>query len=253
MELLFLYVSKYKLFKEQSFHFDSRYRFSYEKCGNFYRTLRLASYDESVLPKDFYHLAEFGPGTIDCVSAVIGENGTGKTTLAVLLQDILEPGGDMKEFVAVFVERCGDGDVKFSVYCHVPRDINAMHQSISFIGFKSKPDIFYWPDYTWPKNAEWDLRTRLRLIYYSPLFTTERVFGYRRRVYDEDEPRESMDGLRHVTDVRKYAIQDISVTGSTLDLLDDDTFSRGSQSLLIYERKRVIDFIKIHYHPIGVE
>lgn len=245
MELLFLYVSKYKLFKEQSFHFDSRYRFSYEKCGNFYRTLRLASCDESVLPKDFYHLAEFGPGTIDCVSAVIGENGAGKTSLAVLMQDIIEPGGDIKEFVAIFADRRGDGDVKFSVYCHVPRDINDMHNSISFVGFKNKPDIFYWPDYTWPQNAELDLRTRLRLIYYSPLFTTERVFGYRRRVYDEDEPRESMDGLRHLTDVRKYAIQDISVTGSTLDLLDDDTFSRGSQSLLIYERKRVIDFIKV--------
>ena len=245
MELVFLYVSKYKLFVDQSFNLDSRYRFSYEINGNkFYRTLNLLSSDARALPNDFYCLKDVGTGTVDCVSAVIGENGSGKTTFAALIQDIIEPAGSMAEFVAVFCEQYDGGAIKFSAYCHVPRDVNTGQHGITFAGFKCEPDVYHWPDCTWPQNAGIDLRTRLRLIYYSPLFTTERAFGYRRSIHDEEEPKESLDGLRHVTDMQKYAVQDISVTGSTLDLLDN-TIGEGSKSLLIYERRRVIDFMRL--------
>ena len=243
MELVFLYVSKYKLFEDKSFHFDSRFRFSYEMSGNFHRTLKLVSYDEHALPRDFYRLEGFGPGVIDCVSAVIGENGSGKTTLAVFLQDIMEPAGGMKEFVAMFVNRNDDGGLSYSMYCHVPRDINTRNHGINFVGFCRKPDVYQWPDYTWPQNVDCDLRTKLRLVYYSPLFTTERVFGYRERVYDGEE-RFPHKEYPEISDMRRFAIRDLSLTGTTLNLIDDETFSSGSTSLMIYERKRVINFMR---------
>lgn len=243
MELVFLYVSTYKVFRNKSFHFDTRYHFAYDILDNFHRMVRLVSCDESALPRDFYCLPEFGPGTVDCVSAVIGENGTGKTTLAVLLQDIFEPAGDMREFVAIFADRKDDGSAEFSLYCHVPRDVNTRMHGLRFSGFVKMPDVNLWPDYTWPKYSDVDLRTKLRMIYYSPLFTVERVFGYRERVYDSEE-RFHEKRYSSISGMRRFGVRDLSVTGTTLNLIDDETFSSGSTSLLIYERKRVINFIR---------
>ena len=64
-----------------------------------------------------------GEGRVDCISALIGENGSGKTSVAVLLQDIMEPSGSMPEFVTVFGERNAENEMEFSVYCRVSRDI----------------------------------------------------------------------------------------------------------------------------------
>ena len=238
MHLLFLYMKKYKALSDVGFNFESGYRFSYANA-----TLTLEECDHQALPVDFYRVEGDGEGRVDCISAIIGENGSGKTSVAVLLQDIMEPSGSMPEFLTVFGERNAENEMEFSVYCRVPRDINTREPQIKFKGFVTNPPVNVWPDYTHPQHYEEDLRNKLRLIYYSPLFTTERAFGFREKVAFADESIDTKGYGGAILDRRRYAIRDISVTGSLQNLLDDDTYSPGSWSPLIYERKRIISFM----------
>lgn len=238
MHLLYLYVKKYRALLDVGFNFESGYRFSYANA-----TLELEQCDHQALPADFYRVEGDGKGRVDCISAIIGENGSGKTSVAVLLQDIMEPSGSMPEFVTVFGERNAKNEMEFSVYCHVSRDINTGKPLIKFKGFVTEPPVSVWPDYTHPQHHEEDLRNKLRIIYYSPLFTTERVFGFREKVAFADEPIDSKGYAGAIQDRRRYAIRDVSVTGGLQNLLDDNSFSPGSWSPRIYERKRIISFM----------
>lgn len=71
MHLLYLYVKKYRALADVGFNFESGYCFSYANA-----TLALEQCDHQDLPADFYRVEGDGEGRVDCISVIIGENGS---------------------------------------------------------------------------------------------------------------------------------------------------------------------------------
>lgn len=78
MKLLFLYIEKSRKFRNQSFNFDSNERFHY--------TAKTLTYEKlDVLPHGFFDVDNVGNDLDLSVSAIVGENGSGKTSMAYIL------------------------------------------------------------------------------------------------------------------------------------------------------------------------
>ena len=70
MELLYLWIDKYKNIEKQGFNFSSQYRFDYNPESG-----------ELKVEENPNHIAGFFPDGISNVTAIIGENGAGKSNL----------------------------------------------------------------------------------------------------------------------------------------------------------------------------
>ena len=82
-KIIYLYVKKYGILENVEVSFDPEYEVHYEKgCLK-------ASY-KSLLPSDFYAIDGISLQKINGLSAVVGVNASGKTSVAKLLKDILE-------------------------------------------------------------------------------------------------------------------------------------------------------------------
>lgn len=104
MKLLFLYIENFRVYKDCSINFDSNERFVYAD-----RTLSFDEGAQADVPDDFFYLSQSratrGPfavsSRVDCVSAVIGENGAGKTSLAEMLNHAFSRGRTEERFIYV--------------------------------------------------------------------------------------------------------------------------------------------------------
>lgn len=109
MKLLFLYIENFRVHRNCAFNFDSNERFLYAN-----RTLSFANTSKAKVPDDFFHLSMSSArrgafavtSRVDCVSAVIGENGAGKTSLAEMLNHAFSRG--MVEERFIYVCKVGD-------------------------------------------------------------------------------------------------------------------------------------------------
>lgn len=102
MQLLYLYIDDFRTHKAREFNFDSNYRFSIEN-----RQLRLTR--KHVVPRKFFRVEEAAASHVDAVSAIIGENGTGKTSVAAFLNEALANGIEKsRKFVCVLKVRQKD-------------------------------------------------------------------------------------------------------------------------------------------------
>ena len=71
MELLYIWIENFKNIKKQGFNFSSKYWFEFDYKKN----ELICKKNENYLPKDF-----FGDN-IKNITAIVGENGSGKTSL----------------------------------------------------------------------------------------------------------------------------------------------------------------------------
>ena len=120
MELLYLYVSKYKGLENKEFNFSSKYKIHY---NNELKSLECVNDVE--LPENFW------AKNIRSVTGIIGKNGAGKTTLIrLLLHSCISEGlsEDPENVIVAYKER--KNSKKISFYCH---------QSIELISY---PDFF---------------------------------------------------------------------------------------------------------------
>ena len=109
MKLLFLYIENFRVHRNCAFNFDSNERFLYAN-----RTLSFANTSKAKVPDDFFHLSMSSArrgafavtSRVDCVSAVIGKNGAGKTSLAEMLNHAFSRG--MVEDRFIYVCKVGD-------------------------------------------------------------------------------------------------------------------------------------------------
>ena len=97
MKLLFLYIKKYRSFVERQMNFDADERFVFENG-----TLSRRATDP--LPSGFFNLKPGQDrGCVSSVSMVLGENGSGKTSLAAILDEIFSnPRTEQLEYVCVY-------------------------------------------------------------------------------------------------------------------------------------------------------
>jgi hypothetical protein len=85
MKLLYLYIRDYGILKNVEFNFDSEYRFHFDKD-----TRELTQLEpENQLDDDFFSINKKGNDrVIESVSAIIGNNGAGKTSVAKFLDEL---------------------------------------------------------------------------------------------------------------------------------------------------------------------
>lgn len=96
MEVLFLYLKQYGPFREQEFNFTSNHIFKYEKC-----THKLSYQNFPVLPEKFFSNKKDLSGNIQ-ISALVGNNGSGKTSVAQIITKILLQDEDIFEHILIF-------------------------------------------------------------------------------------------------------------------------------------------------------
>ena len=88
MKLLFLYIENFRVHQHRSFSFDSCHCFDYDPGTRMLMCHRAA---EGALADDFFAVREKAKSRVDSVSAIIGENGSGKTTIATALGEAMAP------------------------------------------------------------------------------------------------------------------------------------------------------------------
>ena len=98
MKLLYLYIENYGCIKDQEFNFDSEMQFHYDSK----KTPPLSIVRQDLLPKNFW-----GDGNVKSVSAIVGNNGAGKTTIARFIVDFLYYTYTLKDchFIVVFKKK----------------------------------------------------------------------------------------------------------------------------------------------------
>lgn len=101
MILHYLYIKEYACLKDARMRFSGKYRFRYSpQSGHLVADLRCP------LSEDFFSLSGNIKSKVDSVSAVVGSNGAGKTSIARSLQELCLPRNDITDFV-LFVEMEG--------------------------------------------------------------------------------------------------------------------------------------------------
>lgn len=100
MKLLYFYIKDFGCFKNREFNFDSRHRFHLEYKGNDEYILKHENGD--MLPDNFFSTNDSDLCPVQSVSAVIGPNGSGKTTIARALAKLRLNINHMYEHVIVY-------------------------------------------------------------------------------------------------------------------------------------------------------
>lgn len=85
MKLLYLWVEDYGILKDAEFNFDSNIRFHYDCEKN--ELKRIEAKNE--IPKNFFSLNNSAGNVVESVSAIIGNNGAGKTSVFRLINRVL--------------------------------------------------------------------------------------------------------------------------------------------------------------------
>ena len=150
--LISLYIGLFEPFKGQIMNFCSDYRT--KKVENSKGRLRLEVKHKKVLPDNFFALNEGneGNGCVKSVSAIIGNNGSGKTTIARLLCN-LSASDDRKQKWKTILIYEENGNIKCcstfkSVMVELVTD-NGVRQKIAFDGnFPSCKIFYYSPHFT---------------------------------------------------------------------------------------------------------
>ena len=104
MELLYIYIDGYKSLTNQNINFGGSFRFFFEKA-----TLKLTAVKNDSYVANFYNLNDSNE-TIVNVSSIIGENGTGKSSILHFIKDNFIRGKNL-EYPVVFVTKI-DGRYK---------------------------------------------------------------------------------------------------------------------------------------------
>ena len=85
MKLLYLYVKEYGCIIDKEFNFDSNLRFYLDKERRV-----LIDEEKKILPDDFFEILHYpSDNPVSSVTAIIGKNGSGKTSLARCIGDVV--------------------------------------------------------------------------------------------------------------------------------------------------------------------
>jgi len=163
MKLLYLYVATWParcITKENPIevNFDFGYKFHYE-----YETNKLRCTIGNELPNDFFSLSP-SKACVDSVSVIIGDNGTGKTTIASILGYLFQQGRHLPEYICIYKQ-----NGKFILYYHFESDERPPDYS-SIVGQWLDAETNQEKDDVFQHNLPFDI------VYYSPYFSTNEIW-----------------------------------------------------------------------------
>ncbi len=205
MKLIYLYVKKFKVFSNREFRLDSEFEIHYETNNG-----RLTIQRRAGLKPDFWFLgvSPTKSPVVESVSAIVGENGSGKTTFAQILLELFR-GSGVQDFECIAVLEIGG---RLSYYRTAGLDVSLEFDSSISISPDPVPISI--------------LMSELKYCYYSPVYTTERDRG--RDLWDDGD-----------------TCYDLSTTGlllsyvRELNVRDKDVFTAFD----IDEKRRVLEFL----------
>lgn len=163
MRLIAIYIDDYKLFHKQLLTFSSDYNVDCSLCGDDEISL-VVTYDRK-LPKHFFSTGFSSKECVSSVSAIIGQNGTGKTMIARLLFDLAPWGKHLDVENAVVIVELGG---KLQVYTSFAKD--KCHVDVK--GMDVAPSIHSYLDDRFAPDL-----LPFKVFYYSPHYTTEQTDG----------------------------------------------------------------------------
>ena len=230
MRLLYLYVKNYRVLKERSLNFDTWHRFRYEAdCLSCIK-------DDSDAVKDFFSLSKAGTGVVDSVSAIIGDNGSGKTTIARAIACLICGTQEIGDFVAVLSLRAlGDDRDHLEIYYRL-NGVNILN----IVGFNCPEKYRYNMS---DVNVLFSLNQRLRLVYYSPLFTTERTMFSVANSFDLEPNRSAGGDDFQVSQRVACAVRNVSMSSFVSSILNEVGHSSPENAIILSERKRLLQFL----------
>lgn len=160
MKLLFVYIGEFRIHNSRSFNLDANERFVLE--GN---QLKIDS-PVGLVPENFFHksmrkargLAQVS-SRVDSISAVIGENGSGKTSLAEFLNSAFAEGKCERQFLYI-LKLEGEKDIQYLCVNNLPYKVD-----------DSQPRKHYGRAWV---SKHYDVEVHspaVGLVYYSPFYT----------------------------------------------------------------------------------
>jgi len=158
--LHYIYIKEYACLKDAKMHFSGKYRFRYSpKCGY------LVVKPGCPLSEGFFGISCNRKSMVGSVSAVVGSNGAGKTSIAKFLRDLYLPCNNVTDFV-LFVEMEGVN------HCYYKFTASPKYQKFRVFGLN---DVV--PHEWTPRNLAIDsLRTKIQFVYLTPHYTIDHAF-----------------------------------------------------------------------------
>lgn len=171
MKLLYLYVRDGSYFNPMSVSFEGAYQFSYRESE---KRVDLKIDETRHLDECFYSVVEDRKAKVDVVSAIVGENGAGKTSIARYLQKIrLHDGKDPTTFdyILIFEVQGVKGERVWIARWYISNELLLENEKI---GLPRPPEGVVWAVSDLPFQP--GLCKEFDLVYFSPHFTTESPF-----------------------------------------------------------------------------
>lgn len=233
MKLVYLYVERFRTLKKQAFVFDTKY-----KCTYVNGRLDILT-DKNALNDDFFVLTRDHPrGRVVNISAIVGKNGTGKTSLARFLLDAMRPSGNVGDFVAVFDD---DSDGKPLVCWR--KGFSEVGLNVTFDGQKlDESQMHRWPYLG--KDAAWTIFREVKYVYYSPVYSSESVFADQRCKNVKKEPKKDKLGVPYINDIREYGFHDVSLSAAIAEAIGSGENKTTELALALHHRREVLSFVR---------
>ncbi|WP_051951532.1 AAA family ATPase [Flavobacterium sp. ASV13] len=115
MEILYAYIDQYKGLNQMNLNFGGQYRFTFDKEKE---TLNFK--ENKMFIDNFYNISQQGADIVN-VSSIIGENGTGKSSILHFIKDNLSSGKNLEYPIVLVVKT--EGKIKiFSTYQKIKID-----------------------------------------------------------------------------------------------------------------------------------
>lgn len=164
MRLAYVYLKSYGHVRNQEINLDPEWRFAFD--GKELTAVRQAG-----IPPHFFSLLPNGNEVVESVSALVGENGAGKTSIARFLSEFLSGTGVSRDFlVIVFVD--GQYFAFYNFYdirkTGFGRQFDLIPESNRFDLSERDNQLSTWRD---------SVLERLHLVYLSPHFTATPIFN----------------------------------------------------------------------------
>lgn len=164
MRLAYVYLKSYGHVRNQEINLDPDWRFAFD--GNELTAVRQAG-----IPPHFFSLLPGGNEVVESVSALVGENGAGKTSIARFLSEFLSAKGVSRDFlVIVFV----DGQY-FAFYNFYDIRKTVFGRQFDLIPESNRFDLSERDNQVSTRRDS--VLRRMHLVYLSPHFTATPIFN----------------------------------------------------------------------------